>query len=371
MYEAKSIVGCNFHLFFPFLSHGSGGVYQTLHVADAEVSQGSVLKKCDKPAHSCLQWPWGNWEMWRTESDNVIFFTLVWGFCNALGLFQNPTCYVKIQPARWSHDLSFDCCFAGGQPLWIVSIISSFSGWNCLKIQLRFAMWLFGSWEDGSCWQAQHFLSSNPAAVRFWCAMAPPFPLDSLSQDVASQQLQCFQDSLNYSYSQDGGRDSYPADHSQPLCTGSWHPVFPDVGMLVLGWSGWACDDGGLVTTWINLTGPPPPVLKRCCRSPGLELCCTRIQLRPPSYRLLKVLVEISLLLKTLEWTKKLWLKKFWKICINVLIPNLGIEEGFLWLKTWNFKVREQNFWRNPSHRLGVDFKTFSVGILFLNHMLV
>lgn len=116
-------------------------------------------------------------------------------------------------------------------------------------------------------------------AVRFWCAMSPPFPLESLPQYIASKQLQGFQDSLNCSYSQDGGWDSHPADHSQPLCTGMWHPGFPNVRMLVLGWAGCTYDDGGLVTAWVNPTGTPPAVLKSCWRSAGLELCCNRIQL--------------------------------------------------------------------------------------------
>lgn len=68
--------------------------------------------------------------------------------------------------------------------------------------------------------------------------MSPLFPLESLPQYIASKQLQGFQDSLNCSYSQDGGWDSHPADHSQPLCTGMWHPGFPNVRMLVLGWAG-------------------------------------------------------------------------------------------------------------------------------------
>lgn len=99
--------------------------------------------------------------------------------------------------------------------------------------------WLFGSWEDGSCWPAHLSFPAVPLlAVRFACTTSPPFPLESLPQYIASKQLQGFQDSLNCSYSQDGGRNSHPADHSQPLCTGIWHSGFPNVRMVVFGWAG-------------------------------------------------------------------------------------------------------------------------------------
>lgn len=117
-------------------------------------------------------------------------------------------------------------------------------------------------------------------AVRFWCAMSPPFPLESLPQYIASKQLQGFQDSLNCSYSQDGGWDSHPADHSQPVVhrdVAPWIPQCENAGAWLGGL--YIRDDGGLVTAWVNPTGTPPAVLKSCCRSAGLELCCTRIQL--------------------------------------------------------------------------------------------
>jgi len=59
------------------------------------------------------------------------------------------------------------------------------------------------------------------------------------------------------------------------------------------------------------------------------------------------------------------------KVCIDVVIANLGMGKGFLWLKIYSFKVREQEFWKHPNHCLGVGYKTFALGILFLNHMLV
>lgn len=211
------------------------------------------------------------------ESD---FFPLVWGFCNALGLIQSPTCCGKIQPARWSHDFSCDCCFAGGHPLWILSITSSFLVETASKYSWDLQSDYLVAEKMGAV--GKHIISFPTIlllAVRFWCAMSPPFPLESLPQYIASKQLQGFQDSLNCSYSQDGGWDSHPADHSQPLCTGMWHPGFPNVRMLVLGWAGCTYDDGGLVTAWVNPTGTPPAVLKSCCRSAGLELCCNRIQL--------------------------------------------------------------------------------------------
>lgn len=132
-------------------------------------------------------------------------------------------------------------------------------------------------------------------AVSFRCAMSPLFSLfslESLPHYVASKKLQCVQDSLNCSFGQDGSRDSCPADHSQPLCTGIWHPGFPNARTLLLGWAG--CTHVVMVAlSQPELTTLVP--LLQCCRSPGLELCCTRFQLRPPSYKLLKILVEISL----------------------------------------------------------------------------
>lgn len=128
--------------------------------------------------------------------------------------------------------------------------------------------------------------------------MPPLFPLESLPHYTASKKLQGFQDSLNCSYGQDGGRDSRPADHSQPLCTGIWHPGFPNVRTLVLGWAGCTC------VMMVALSQPELATLVpllQCCRRPGLELCCTTIQLRPPSYTLLKILVEISSVFKALE----------------------------------------------------------------------
>lgn len=68
------------------------------------------------------------------------------------------------------------------------------------------------------------------------------------------------------------------------------------------------------------------------CHSAGLELCCTRIHLRPPSNKLLKILVEVSLFFKT-GIKEEILIEKILEVCINVLIPNLDMGEGFLWLK--------------------------------------
>lgn len=180
-----------------------------------------------------------------------IFFPLVYGFCNALGLIQNPTCYGKIQPARWSHDFSCDCCWAGGSPcefhtshqVLLVETASK-SSWDFLS-------------EDSVVERmgpvGRHIIPS-PAilllAISFWYAMSPPFPLEPLPRYAASKHSQGFQDSLNCSYSQDGGWDShptgpFPASAHRDLAP--WLPSCENAGA----WLGWLriCNDNGLVTS--------------------------------------------------------------------------------------------------------------------------
>lgn len=127
-----------------------------------KASQGAIWQQvfqclCDLPAHSVA------FSDQEADGRCVELNLEEFFFCNALGLIQNPTCYGKIHPARWSRDFSCDCCWAGGWLLWISCIIPSSTGWNCLKTPLRFAQWKLGSWEDRSCWQTCNFLSSNTA----------------------------------------------------------------------------------------------------------------------------------------------------------------------------------------------------------------
>lgn len=91
-------------------------------------------------------------------------------------------------------------------------IAPSLAGWNCLKMQLRFAQWQLASWEDGSCWQAYHFHSSDRAlGCWFWSATSPLFPLQSLPWYVACNRVQGFQDRLNCGCSPAGAWDTHPA----------------------------------------------------------------------------------------------------------------------------------------------------------------
>lgn len=206
-----------------------------------KASQGAIHSRCFGACVTCLHgllplvtmrqmgdglnWIWKNF-----------FFPLVWGFCNVLGLIQNPTCYDKIQPARWLHDFSCDCCWAGGQPLWISYVSPSFTGWNCLKIQLRFAQWQLGSWEDGS-WSFPAILLW---ASRFWSATSPPFPLEPLPRYGASNHLQSFRTASSVAIARMEAWTSIPQDCSQPVCTGIWHHGFPNVRMPMLGEAGCA-----------------------------------------------------------------------------------------------------------------------------------
>lgn len=61
-------------------------------------------------------------------------------------------------------------------------------------------------------------------------------------------------------------------------------------------------------------------------------------------------MVEISLLLLPEVSNKGILTDKVLEVCIDVVLINLGIVKDFLWLKTCNFKVREQDFWGHPGH---------------------
>lgn len=145
-------------------------------------------------------------------------------------------------------------------------------------------------------------------ASSFWSAMSPPFPLESLPQYIGSKHMQGFQDRLNCSCSQDRGWDSHPTGPfpaSMHRDLAPWLPQRENVGA----WPGWlrTCNDDGLVTSSINHTGTPHAVLRSCCHTLGLELCCAGLHLRllyscvasntSPSFKLLKIIVEIRLLL--------------------------------------------------------------------------
>lgn len=166
------------------------------------------------------------------------------------------------------HDLSRDCCWAGGQSPQISYIAPS------LEMQLRFAQWQLASREDGSCWQAYRFLSSNPAlGYWFWSAASPLFPRRSLPWYIASNRVRGFQDSLDCGCSQIGARDSHPQDRSQPARTGIRHPGLPQASVPALGQAGSA-----YVTKMPSLhpkltTLVPLCSAKRCCHAQGLELC--------------------------------------------------------------------------------------------------
>lgn len=142
------------------------------------------------------------------------FFPLVWGFCNALGLVQNPTWYGSIHSASQ---------MVAWFLLWLLL------SWRLAPVNFLYHQLSLVETASKSSWDlhsdnlvvermgpvGRHIIFFPAilllALSSFSSAMSPLFPLESLPQYIASKHLQDFQDSLNSSYSQDGGWDSYPA----------------------------------------------------------------------------------------------------------------------------------------------------------------